>query len=154
MKNQIVSTGATLNICHKNISRKECLNILQQNCLKIYIYILGCLENCICLVLLYSMELGLMLVKKHDQNRFLVLEDTAFNLAFNCQQALWAFLCHENSNIFFIISTRPRECVCNTQQCYWTGLVQGLCWLSTWFLISRLLKQLSSGVELHRKQGE
>ena len=31
---------------------------------KKYIYILGCLENCICLVLLYSMELGLMLVKK------------------------------------------------------------------------------------------
>ena len=37
---------------------------LQQNRLKKYIYILGCLENCICLVLLYSMELGLMLVKK------------------------------------------------------------------------------------------
>ena len=51
------------------------------------------------------------LLKKHDQNRFLILEDTAFNLALNCQQALWAFLCHENSNIFFIISTRPRECV-------------------------------------------
>lgn len=67
-----------------------------------------------CLVLLYSMELDLMLVKKHVQNRFLVLEDTALNLVLNCQQALWAFLCHENSNIFFIISTRPRECVCNT----------------------------------------
>lgn len=47
-----------------------------------------------------------MLVRRHVQNIFLTLEDTAFNLVVNCQQALWAFLCNENSNIFFIISTK------------------------------------------------
>lgn len=47
-----------------------------------------------------------MPVRRHVQNIFLILEDTVFNLLANCQQALWAFLCHENSNIFFIISTK------------------------------------------------
>lgn len=52
------------------------------------------------------MELGLTLVRWHVHNIFLVLEDMAFNPALNCRQALWAFLCHENSNVFFIISTK------------------------------------------------
>lgn len=59
-----------------------------------------------------------MLVRRHVQNRILVLEDTEFNMTLNCQRALWAFVCHENSNIFFIISARPRERVHNTQLCY------------------------------------
>lgn len=32
-----------------------------------------------------------MLVRRHVQNIFLILEDAAFNLVVNCQQTLWAF---------------------------------------------------------------
>lgn len=101
----------------------------------------------------HEMELGLMLVRRHVQNIFLILEDTAFNLVVSCQQALWAFLCHENANVFFIISTKAyRVCILHiTVLLNWTDLVQCFCWLSTWFLFSRLLKQFFFGVKALQK---
>lgn len=101
----------------------------------------------------HSMELGLTLVRRHVQNIFLVLEDTAFNLAVNCQQALWAFLCHENPIYFSLFPRKHLERVHYTQQYYWAelALVPCFCWLSTWFLFPRLLKQLFSGVKASQK---